>query len=100
VRSDVIGIMRIATNNAAKRGLRGSIGFIHVFAAASARCVAGVDRFNFDTVLACPVLDLQEERRERSSAVNQSLLFGDLDSRANAFEVFDISGKVRTSNFR
>jgi len=45
--------------------------------------------FKFDAMLARNVRDLQEERRERPSMVNQSLLFGHPDPVPNPLEVFD-----------
>ena len=51
--------------------------------------VTSVNWFKLDAVLARNVRHLQEERRERPSVVNQSLLFGHPDSGSNALEVFD-----------
>src|SRR6266511_2458278 len=81
--------MRIATDDAAKRRLRGSVGLVHVPAAALARRVPGVNRFNLNAVFARNVRDLQEEGRERPPVVNQSLLLRDSDSGPDTFEVFD-----------
>ena len=80
----------MATANTNKNSLTFAIGFVAVAAlVASPRRVASINRVYLDAALAGYVLDLQEERRKRPSVVNQSLLFGDLDSRSNAFEVFD-----------
>ena len=81
--------MRIATNNTAKSRLRGSVGFIHMSAATSARRVPGINRFNLNAMSARNVRHLQEERGERPSVVNQSLLLRNFDSRPDALKVFD-----------
>src|SRR5262245_27128509 len=60
VRSDVIGVMRIAANDTAKRRLRGPVGFVHMSAATGAGRVAGVNRFDLNAMFAGDVRDLQE----------------------------------------
>src|SRR5262245_44094352 len=80
----------MATTNTNKNALTLPIGAVAVPAlVAGPRRVTGVNMFKLDTVLARNVRDLQEERRERPSVVNQSLLFGNPDPGSNALEVFD-----------
>jgi len=80
----------MATPNTKKNSLTLPIGALAVPAlvAGSGR-VTSINSFKLDALLARNVRDLQEERRERPSVVNQSLLFGHPDSGSNALEVFD-----------
>src|SRR5262245_7582174 len=89
VRSDIISIMRIAANNTAKRRLRGSVRLVHMPTATPARCIPSINRFNLDAALAGHVPDLGEQRCERPSVHDQSLLFGAFDPCADASEVFN-----------
>ena len=80
----------MATPNTKKNSLTLPIGALAVPAlVAGPRRVTSVYSFKLDTLLARNVRDLQEERRERPSVVNQSSLFGHPDSGSNALEIFD-----------
>src|SRR4030095_9707282 len=80
----------MATPNTKKTSLTLPIGALAVPAlVAGPRRVTSVYSFKLDTLLARNVRDLQEERRERPSVVNQSSLFGHPDSGSNALEIFD-----------
>ena len=89
VRSDIVSIMRIAASNTAKHRLRGSVGLVHMPTATRARCITSVNRFNPDAALAGHVSDLGEQRCERPSMHDQSLLPGAFDPCPDAFEVFN-----------
>jgi hypothetical protein len=78
------------TTNTNKNSLALAIGTVAMPALmASLGRVASINRLNLDTLFTRNVREFQEERRERPSVVDQSLLFSDLDPRSNAFEVFD-----------
>jgi hypothetical protein len=78
------------TTNTYKNSLALAIGAVAMPALmASLGRVACVNRLDLDTLFTRNVREFQEERRERPSVVDQSLLFSDLDPRSNAFEVFD-----------
>src|SRR5215510_7930241 len=80
----------MATPNTKKNSLTLPIGALAVPAlVAGPGRVTSVYSFKLDTLLARNVRDLQKERRERPSVVNQSSLFGHPDSGSNALEVFD-----------
>jgi hypothetical protein len=78
------------TTNTNKNSLALAIGTVAMpTLMASLGSIASVNRLDLDTMFTRNVREFQEERRERPSVVDQSLLFSNLDPRSNAFEVFD-----------
>jgi hypothetical protein len=89
-RSVKVGVGLMAATYTNKDSLALAIGGVAVSAfVARLGCVASVNRFDLDAVLAPDMFDLGKQRREWPSVMNQSLLFRNSDSRPNTLKVFD-----------